>query len=225
MFKAIVRGSSPLRGTIYKFGFAAKKCGETFCGSTRRCISKGGACAQICLRRRLFLKKVVSLMFLFQKIWRPDFVRAVTPFKKKGVTSMKRYEEIPHTADVAIRAYGKDLRELFSNAAFGMFDIIADLSGLKKTVSMGVNLEAPSPEELLISWLDELLYSFYTKGIIFFEFDIVDITDTRISGHAHGRLVGENRSRLKTEIKAATYHDLKIEEKQDGYSVEIVFDV
>ncbi len=138
---------------------------------------------------------------------------------------MKRYEEIPHTADVAIRAYGKDLRELFSNAAFGMFDIIADLSGLKKTVSMDVNLEAPSPEELLISWLGELLYSFYTKGIIFFEFDIVDITDTRISAHAHGRLVGENRNRLKTEIKAATYHDLKIEEKQDGYSVEIIFDV
>ncbi len=138
---------------------------------------------------------------------------------------MKRYEEIPHTADVAIRAYGKDLRELFSNAAFGMFDIIADLSGLKKTVSIDVNLEAPSCEELLISWLDELLYSFYTKGIIFFEFDIVDIADTRISAHAHGRLVGENRNRLKTEIKAATYHDLKIEEKQDGYSVEIVFDV
>lgn len=142
-----------------------------------------------------------------------------------GVTHMKRYEQIPHTADVAIRAYGKDLRELFSNAAFGMFDIIADLSGLKKTVSIDVNLEAPSPEELLISWLDELLYSFYTKGIIFFEFDIVDIDDTRISAHAHGRHVGENRNRLKTEIKAATYHDLKIEEKQDGYSVEIIFDV
>ena len=138
---------------------------------------------------------------------------------------MKRYEEIPHTADVAIRAYGKDLRELFSNAAFGMFNIIADLSGLKKTVSIDVNLEAPSPEELLISWLDEILYSFYTKGIIFFEFDIVDIADTRISAHAHGRLVGENRNRLKTEIKAATYHDLNIEEKQDGYSVEIIFDV
>ena len=138
---------------------------------------------------------------------------------------MKRYEQIPHTADVAIRAYGKDLRELFSNAAFGMFDIIADLSGLKKTVSIDVNLEAPSREELIISWLDELLYSFYTKGIIFFEFDIVDIADTRISAHAHGRHVGENRNRLKTEIKAATYHDLKIEEKQDGYSVEIIFDV
>ena len=138
---------------------------------------------------------------------------------------MKRYEEIPHTADIAIRAYGKDLKELFSNAAYGMFDIIADLQGLRKSVKIDVNLEAPSPEELLILWLDELLYNFYTKGIIFFEFDIIDLGDTRILAHAHGRHVGENRNRLKTEIKAATYHDLKIEETQDGYSVEIVFDV
>jgi len=138
---------------------------------------------------------------------------------------MKRYEQIPHTADIAIKAYGKDLKELFFNAAYGMFDIIADLSNLNKSVSIDVNLEAPCREELLVSWLDELLYNFYTKGIIFFEFDIVDLADTRIMAHAHGRLVGENRNRLKTEIKAATYHDLKIEEGEDGYTVQIVFDV
>lgn len=138
---------------------------------------------------------------------------------------MKRYEQIPHTADIAIRAYGKDLKELFTNAAYGMFDIIADLSGLEKSVSIDVNLNAPSSEDLLISWLDELLYNFYTKGIIFFEFDIVDISDTRIMAHVHGRHVGENRNRLKTEIKAATYHELKINENSEGYSVEIIFDV
>ncbi|GAF71160.1 unnamed protein product, partial [marine sediment metagenome] len=60
---------------------------------------------------------------------------------------MKRYEQIPHTADIAIRVYGKDLKELFINAAYGMFDIIADLEGLKSSVSMDVNLKAPSKEE------------------------------------------------------------------------------
>ncbi|NQT22996.1 MAG: archease [Candidatus Omnitrophica bacterium] len=138
---------------------------------------------------------------------------------------MKRYEEIPHTADIALRVYGKDLRELFSNAAFGMFDIIADLSGLKKSVAVDVKLEAPSAEELLVSWLDELLYNFYTKGIIFFDFDIIDISSTRIMAHANGRHLGSNRNRLKTEIKAATYHDLTIKEIDGRYSVDIVFDV
>ena len=138
---------------------------------------------------------------------------------------MIRYEEISHTADIGVRVYGKDLAELFSNAAFAMFDIIADLEGLKSTTSVTLNLEAPSKEELLVSWLDELLYNFYTKGIIFFDFDIASIGDTMLSAKASGRHVGENRNRLKTEIKAVTFHDLEIKETSEGLIVEIVFDV
>lgn len=138
---------------------------------------------------------------------------------------MNRYEQIPHTADIAIRVYGKDLNGLFINAAYGMFDIIADLEGLKKSISVDIDLEAPSKEELLVSWLDELLYNFYAKGIIFFEFDIASLTGDKIIAKAHGRLLGANRNRLKREIKAATYHDLDIKEGQDGFSVDIVFDV
>jgi len=138
---------------------------------------------------------------------------------------MEKYEEIPHTADIALRIYGHDLKELFANAAFGMFDIIADLSGLKKDVSVDINLEATQTEDLLVSWLDELLYNFYTKGIIFFDFEIIDISNTRIMAHAYGKHLGSNRNRLKREIKAATYHDLKITKIDGIYSVDIVFDV
>ena len=139
---------------------------------------------------------------------------------------MKRYEQMPHTADIAIRAYGRDLKELFTNAAYGMFDIIADLEGLRPSVNVEIKLEAPSKEELLVSWLDELLYNFYTKGIIFFEFDIALVSENGMAARASGRHVGENRNRLKTEIKAATYHDLSIKEAPaGGLSVDIVFDV
>jgi SHS2 domain-containing protein len=138
---------------------------------------------------------------------------------------MKRYEQIPHTADIAIRVYGKDLKELFTNAAYGMFDIIADLEGLKSSVSIDIDLKAPSKEELLVCWLDELLYNFYTKGIIFVKFDVSFLSKEQLMVKAYGRHIGENRNRLKTEIKAATYHDLHIEEGPDGLSVDIVFDV
>ena len=106
-----------------------------------------------------------------------------------------------------------------------MFDIIADLEGIKGSVTVDVDLKADSPEELLVNWLDELLYNFYTKWIIFFEFDIVELDEGRIKARAHGRHVGENRNRLKTEIKAVTYHDLKIKKEGAAYSVEIIFDV
>lgn len=138
---------------------------------------------------------------------------------------MERYEEIPHTADIGLKAYGRSQGELFQNAAYGMFDIIADLDELKKSVSVDIELRAGSREELLVAWLDELLYNFYTKGIIFCEFEIIDMGRDRLKARALGRHVGSNRSRLKTEIKAVTFHDLEIKEKDGVFSVEIIFDV
>ena len=138
---------------------------------------------------------------------------------------MPRYEIIPHTADIGVKVYGKDLAELFKNAAYAMFDIIADLDGLKSSVERSVVVDAPNREELLLSWLGELLYLFYTRQIIFFDFQIEEIDDMRVKATVSGRHVGENRNRLKTEIKAVTYHELKIEEKDSNFVATIIFDV
>ena len=138
---------------------------------------------------------------------------------------MKRYEQFSHTADIGMRVYGKDIKELFENAAFAMFDIIADIENLSGDTLETFYLEASSREELLVAWLDELLYSFYTTQLIFFKFQIDELDGTRLKATAFARPVGANRNRLKTEIKAATYSDLKIEKSAKGYQVEIIFDV
>lgn len=138
---------------------------------------------------------------------------------------MKRYEQFPHTADIGLRIYGDSLDKLFENAAFAMFDTIADLEGLTTSLTQDIKVNASNYEELLISWLDELLYNFYTKQVIFSKFDIIELNDTGLRARAYGRPVGANRNRLKTEIKAATYSDLKIEKFETGYKVEIIFDV
>ncbi len=138
---------------------------------------------------------------------------------------MPRYEIIPHTADIGIKAYGKDLKELFRNAAYAMFDIIADLDGLKASVTQSIEVKAANSEELLVAWLNELLYNFYTKQIIFFDFQIEEQKPDFLKAKAVGRHAGENRNRLKTEIKAVTYHELKIEEKGNGLTATVIFDV
>lgn len=138
---------------------------------------------------------------------------------------MKPYEIVEHTADIGIKVYGKTLGELFVNSARGLFDIIADLDGIKISTSIKIKLEADNPEELLVAWLDELIYNFYTKNIIFSEFKINKITDKSVEAEASGRHIGSKKSRLKTEVKAATYHGLKIEEDKKIYRVQIIFDV
>jgi len=138
---------------------------------------------------------------------------------------LKRYEIVDHTADIGIKVYGKSAEELFINAAYGMFEIIADLEGLKPSTSIKVKLGAQSAEELLVAWLDELIYNFYTKKIIFSDFKISILSDTKIEAEAFGKHIGDKKSRLKTEIKAATYHDLRIEKESGSYQAQIIFDV
>ena len=138
---------------------------------------------------------------------------------------MKRYEQFPHTADIGIRVFGKDLKELFANAAFALFDTLADLEGLKPAIEESVKVEGDSSEGLLVAWLDELLYLFYTKEIIFSEFRIEELSDKKLTATAFGKSVSSNRNRLKTEIKAATYSGLKIDKSGSGYKVEIILDV
>ena len=137
----------------------------------------------------------------------------------------KRYEQFSHTADIGVRVFGTTLKELFENAAFAMFDILADLDGINGEITQDFELTAPNYEELLISWLDELLYNFYTKKIIFFKFEVRELSQDLVRAKAYGRSVNDNRNRLKTEIKAATYYNLKIIKKDDYYEVAIVFDV
>jgi len=138
---------------------------------------------------------------------------------------MKRYEQVPHTADMAAKIYGKDLARLFENAAFAMFDMMADLEGLEPERSVGLEVEAEDRESLLVSWLNEALYTSYVKGMVFNRIRVKYISDKKLTATLEGAKAGADRSRINTEIKAATYHDIKIEETGEGLTVTVVFDV
>ncbi len=139
--------------------------------------------------------------------------------------AQKRYEQMPHTADLAARIYGETLPELYGNAAYAMFDMMADIKDAGAEESVEVSVEAPDGESLLISWLNEVLYISYIKKIIFSEFSISSLTEKKLTGAANGRKIKEGANPLKAEIKAATYHDLEIKKTDKGYEVTVVFDV
>lgn len=138
---------------------------------------------------------------------------------------MKRYEQLPHTADLAARIYGKTMEELFENAAFAMFDMMGELEGLSLEEEKLIELEAPDKESLLILWLNELLFSFFEDGVIYSDFKINKLTETNLSASAVGARMDKSSGVLQKEIKAATYHDLKINKAGKGFEVTVVFDI
>jgi protein archease len=135
-----------------------------------------------------------------------------------------RFEVIDHTADVGIVAYGSDLKEAFANSAYGMFSLIADLEEVKEKVSHEIDVQATDQEALLVDWLNELLYLFDVEHVIFKRFDITALSQTSLEAKVYGEKIDTSRHQLKTAVKAATYHMLKIE-KNKGVKVRFILDI
>ncbi len=133
----------------------------------------------------------------------------------------ERFEEIEHTADLAIRAYGRDAKELFVNAAHGLFTTMAEPSPDGPTCEREVKLEGTDYEGLLVDWLNELIYLHEVEGETYSEFAIKTLSPTKLEAHVAGK-----PTKYKTkDIKAATFHNLAIEETASGLVATIVFDV
>ncbi len=133
-----------------------------------------------------------------------------------------RYEEIEHTADVGIRAYGSSLDELFANAAEGMFSLIADLDSVKEVGEIEVRLEADDIPTLLLRWLSELLYLHETQRLLFTSFD-VQVDGTSLRGRARGEAIDKKRHELKLAMKAVTRHRLSVDPARG--TAEVIFDI
>lgn len=159
------------------------------------------------------------------------------------------FEEIPHTADRAIRAWGETLSALFVHAARGMYS----LAGIPEAGSRGeeevaVEVEAASAEGLLVAWLNELLYLTETKKLFFRDFAVEslllppeeeerwggmrtgvegeDAREERDLAFLRGRARGVRLTGIPARyIKAATYHNLEIVREDGRYVAEVVFDV
>ena len=140
----------------------------------------------------------------------------------QGSGKLARFEELEHTADIALRVYGGDLQELFVCAAEGMFHLIGDCERDDPPYfEDNIHLEAPDQESLLIDWLNELLYLSETQDVCYYVFDMRNLTSTSLEA-----LVGGSSPTLhKRAIKAATFHELRIEETSNGLEVTIVFDI
>jgi len=133
------------------------------------------------------------------------------------------FEEVSHTADLEIRVQAKDLESLFKAAASGMFYLcgVEDFEKGISSVTQTISLEAMDYEGLLILFLEELLYRL-TEDYMCYEIGKLTI-DSEYSLKA--KLTGTQIKSYQRDIKAVTYHNLNIQRTDDGYVVNIVFDI
>ena len=138
---------------------------------------------------------------------------------------MRRYELLDHTADIGIVAFGRDLPEAFGNAAYAMFDILTDTDKIREMDRFDLRVSASNIEELLVTWLDEMLYRYETERLICKRFVIDDMDDVSLRATVFGEKLDPTRHEVKLEIKSVTYHQLKVEKTDDGWRAQVIFDV
>jgi SHS2 domain-containing protein len=137
---------------------------------------------------------------------------------------MGRYRILEHTADMGIEAAGETLDELLVQAALGMMEIISGAEALPKE-ERTVEITAGESGELLVNWLNEILFLFDSRGFLPAKFIIEQATEKRIRARIIGEPFDPERHPVDREIKAATYHQLKLEHGEDGWLAQVYLDL
>jgi len=135
------------------------------------------------------------------------------------------YELIDHTGDLGIRVWAEDLAAIFCEAARALFDIITDLNRITVKLVREVTVTGRDREELLVAWLNELLYLHEVEGLLFRDFAVNRIDESNMEGVAKGEPMQQNEHVIKTGIKAVTYHQLELSHKGKQWQARIVLDI
>jgi SHS2 domain-containing protein len=147
------------------------------------------------------------------------------------------FETFEHTADIGLRARARDLNGLFADAAHAMFSVmVANPQDIRPIQASAFSLPADEPDALLRRWLAELLYAFHVRRMLFCQYEIT-VAAAGASGEspwpamfsleavARGEPIDSARHRMDVEIKAVTWHGLRLEREADGWLAEVIVDV
>jgi SHS2 domain-containing protein len=135
------------------------------------------------------------------------------------------HETFDHTADLGLRVRAPDLDTLFAEAAEALFGVIVeDLSTVQPREPLDVRLEADDREYLLFDWLRRLLAEHDARHLLFSRFT-VHVADDGLTGTAWGEPLDRARHELDHEVKAITYHGLRVEPADGGWLAEVIVDI
>lgn len=135
------------------------------------------------------------------------------------------YRLFDHTADVGIHVEARTLPELFADAGRALVSLLVDDPGaFRELESRSIELHSVRPDDLLFDYLGELLYGFSKDGFVPAQQDI-ETERGRLRARLRGERFDPDRHRGGSEVKAITYHGLKLEPTAGGYVAEVIVDI
>jgi len=149
------------------------------------------------------------------------------------MNTIKDFEIMPHAADLQIRVYGQTLEQLFTHALQGMFQSVKPICPSCTVVNdrlvcpalpveRDMVIQSPDINALLVDFLSDALYLSDVHNEAYLDVVITELSNTKLVGRFKGVHI---EGLQESEIKAVTYHDLHIEQKDGLWQTNIVFDI
>jgi SHS2 domain-containing protein len=135
------------------------------------------------------------------------------------------FEIFDHTADLGIRVCADELSGLFEEAGRALFSVLlTNPDAVRPQERIELEIETSDQADLLHDWLAELLYRFEAERFVAVRFD-VELAEAGLRAVVHGEQLDPARHEPDTEVKAVTYHGLKIEPDGPGWLAEVILDI
>ena len=139
------------------------------------------------------------------------------------------FREIDHTGDIGIQVTAPTLPCLFERAALGTFHVLTDLDAVRTPDATSIAVDGRDREALMVRWLSELNYRHTVDNVLYASFEVASIDDANdgltLTATARGEPIDPDRHTVYTELKAITFHGLDVHKTDDGWAVQVIFDM
>ena len=134
-----------------------------------------------------------------------------------------------HTADITIECWAPTLETSFEEAALATFEVILDSSTVTPTESVEIESRGYDLEELLVEWIGYLIALIDITNRFYSKFEVDNISRQEEEYVLKGRAIGEkidfDKHDTRTEVKAMTYADIKIDQQPDKTTLYFTLDL
>jgi SHS2 domain-containing protein len=135
------------------------------------------------------------------------------------------WEQFEHQADIGLCIHGRDGAELFAEAGLALASLLCDPITVETRRRYALAGEAGSVEELLVGWLNDLVYLFEGERVVWCRIELPLWEPTRYRALLDGEPADPDRHGLRDVVKAATYHGLSVEQGASGWTARVILDV
>ena len=129
------------------------------------------------------------------------------------------YRWIEHTAELELEIEAATPEAVFIDVTRAFVELVADEGG-EGPAECELSLVGNDLADLLVQWLDELVYRAETEALVPDEVERIELSEEGVSATLRC-----HRGRPRHLLKGATYHRLRFEPSDGGYRATVVLDV